>query len=359
MNNLLLASAQPLTSQQIITYLVIALIPLLYINVLSAIMCGVYAADKNRDVVDWVIFGVFFNFIAWIIAAAVPSKVKMKTLEESTCSKWTCRICGADNALSDGFCKACGKHRSERIPQEVLKERERIESAKILRERSEFTGSFWGMFGRSILCYLICSVSYGIAAPWAIAKFVKWKTENTVYNGKKLIFVGSGKKLFWSWIRWMTFGVITLGVYFFFLPCRIDRWKTANTFFEDEYVSDQIAKEKADEEDVKPCKSVFDGTMSAYAGKLIVCILFSIATFGIGAIFAICKLKRWVYEHTLINGRRLQFKGKASDIFGKWILWLFLCLVTSGVFWAFVPIKLTRWETENVVYSIKVEKIED
>ncbi len=98
-------------------------------------------------------------------------------------------------------------------------------------QKSEFTGNFWGMFGTSFVCALISIFSLTIATPWAICKFIRWKTEHTVINGQQLKFEGSGGQLFGKILVWFLLSIITIGIYAFIAPIKFMRWKTENTAF--------------------------------------------------------------------------------------------------------------------------------
>lgn len=65
--------------------------------------------------------------------------------------------------------------------------------------------------------------------------------------------------------------------------------------------------------------SRFDGSAVERAGWLLFCALICGITFGFGIPYCICKLYRWETGHTVVNGRRLSFHGRARDFFLKWI----------------------------------------
>lgn len=49
----------------------------------------------------------------------------------------------------------------------------------------------------------------------------------------------------------------------------------------------------------------------------------------------------WEAKHTVIEGRKLTFDGKAIELFGNWIKWLLLTIITIGIygFWARLALK--------------------
>ena len=55
----------------------------------------------------------------------------------------------------------------------------------------------------------------------------------------------------------------------------------------------------------------------------------------------------WETKHTVINGRRLSFDGKAIQLFGNWIKWALLCIVTLGIYSFWLSIALKKWKTKH------------
>jgi hypothetical protein len=96
-------------------------------------------------------------------------------------------------------------------------------------QKSEFTGKFWGMFGTMLVCALMSIFTLTIATPWAICKFIKWKTEHTYVNGQQLKFDGKGGQLFGKIIVWFLLSIITIGIYAFIVPIKFFRWQAENT----------------------------------------------------------------------------------------------------------------------------------
>ncbi|MRZ80127.1 DUF898 family protein [Paeniclostridium sordellii] len=97
---------------------------------------------------------------------------------------------------------------------------------------SRFEGNLLGLIGVSILAAIISFVTLGIATPWAMCIKYRWEIDNTVVDGKRLKFVGSGTDLFFQYIKWWILTIITLGIYGFWLYINVIKWKVENTTFE-------------------------------------------------------------------------------------------------------------------------------
>jgi uncharacterized membrane protein YjgN (DUF898 family) len=97
-------------------------------------------------------------------------------------------------------------------------------------------------------------------------------------------------------------------------------------------------------------QSYFDGGLLQYIGWSILGFLVTICTFGICYPWSITMILSWKARHTVINGRRLEFKGTALGLFGNWIKWWLLTIITLGIysFWLFIAVE--KWKTKHTVF---------
>jgi len=98
-------------------------------------------------------------------------------------------------------------------------------------------------------------------------------------------------------------------------------------------------------------ESRFDGGLLQYIGWSILGFLVTVVTLGICFPWAICMMYGWQTNHTIIEGRRLKFNGKAIGLFGTWIKCLLLTIVTIGIYGFWVPITLEKWKVKNTSFA--------
>ncbi|MBC2578328.1 DUF898 family protein [Peptostreptococcus russellii] len=96
--------------------------------------------------------------------------------------------------------------------------------------------------------------------------------------------------------------------------------------------------------------SYFDGGLLQFLAWTILGAIITVCTFGICLPWAYCMIYRWEIEHTVINGRRLMFDGKATQLFGNWIKWWLLTLVTLGIYGFWLGIKLKQWKVKHTFF---------
>jgi uncharacterized membrane protein YjgN (DUF898 family) len=98
-------------------------------------------------------------------------------------------------------------------------------------------------------------------------------------------------------------------------------------------------------------KSYFDGGLLQFIGWSILGFLVTVFTLGICYPWAVCMVYGWKVNHTVIEGRRLQFNGSAIGLFGNWIKWFLLTIVTFGIYGFWLFIKLNQWKVKNTSFK--------
>ena len=206
------------------------------------------------------------------------------------------------------------------------------ENKKIIvgEDGSYFDGGYWAYIGYNIVVGFVSSITFGIAVPWLKCWYQKWLASHTVINGKRMTFDGNGKELFVKYIIWLLLCYVTCGIYSLWMVIAIKKWMSEHTHFEGEPDNN----------------SFFDGTVGDY---FVTCILSALAAWVpfAGPAWANIIMTRWFISHTIVDSRRLAFRGTVGDLFLKYLLWGLLTTVTCGIFAWFVPVKYIKWETEH------------
>lgn len=96
-------------------------------------------------------------------------------------------------------------------------------------ESSFFDGGLFGYIVRVLFGALITAFTLGLAYPWAAVMIYRWEIENTVIDGKRMEFSGTGLGLFGQWIKWWFLTIITFGIYGFWVHIKLLDWKARHT----------------------------------------------------------------------------------------------------------------------------------
>lgn len=100
-------------------------------------------------------------------------------------------------------------------------------------KNSYFKAGLLDVILENLLVVAIILVTLGLGTPWAIAHNEKWLAENTIIDGKRLVFTGTGGDLFGKWIIWVLLTVITFGIYGLWLSLNYKKWVVENTHLEE------------------------------------------------------------------------------------------------------------------------------
>ena len=207
---------------------------------------------------------------------------------------------------------------------------------------SYFDGGVFQLLGWKILGGIVTAITLGICYPVAICWLYKWETKHTVINGRQLKFTGTAGGLFGTWIICLLLTIVTLGIYGFYVPIKIKKWREANTFFYDEIPTlDDEVKLKAEK------ASYFDGGFWQLFGWYLLGGLVTGLTLGICYPWAIQMIYSWEQRHKVYCKKRCTFDGTATSLFGTWLLCLLLTIVTLGIYSFWIPIRIKKWQIKH------------
>jgi len=101
----------------------------------------------------------------------------------------------------------------------------------------------------------------------------------------------------------------------------------------------------------KAHSSYFDGGLLSFIGWHILGLIVTAVSLGILYPWSLCMVYGWKVNHTVIEGKRLKFTGRALGLFGLWIKWFLLCIITLGIYSFWIFISLEKWKVKNTTYA--------
>lgn len=100
---------------------------------------------------------------------------------------------------------------------------------------------------KNLLSFLIIVFSLGIATPWALSYRMRYINSNTVINGNRLGFKGTGSQLFSKMVIWILLSLVTFGVYLLWTRKNLIKWEVQKTYVDSNVsVGQVVAKTKVD-----------------------------------------------------------------------------------------------------------------
>ena len=97
--------------------------------------------------------------------------------------------------------------------------------------------------------------------------------------------------------------------------------------------------------------SYFDGGLLELLGLMIIGGILCSFTLGLMFPWLITKIYEWQINHTVVQGKRLAFNGRARNLFGKFIIWTILSAITFGIYSLWMGINMEKWKAENTSFA--------
>lgn len=99
-----------------------------------------------------------------------------------------------------------------------------LEQLKALPSR--FEGRLIALIGINLLTAFLSIITLGFAYPAMYCFKKRWVYRNTVVNGCRLKFTGTGGQLFGKYFLWTFLSIITIGIFGLWLPIKYQKWET-------------------------------------------------------------------------------------------------------------------------------------
>jgi uncharacterized membrane protein YjgN (DUF898 family) len=173
----------------------------------------------------------------------------------------------------------------------------------------QFLGKGSEYFSIMIVNWILIIITLGIYYPWAKAKRLKYTSGQTVLNGERFNFAGTGKEMFSGFIKIVVFELIVIAI-FLALVFGVGDWL---------------------------------GILLAYL--IIFASLLVLQPLVIHGAF------RYVMQRTTYRGIRFGYRGDRTLLFKNGIKWALLTIITFGIYGAWEAMKIRRYTHQNVRYG--------
>ena len=92
-----------------------------------------------------------------------------------------------------------------------------------------FDGGVLGNLWRNLVGGLLVVLSLGLAIPYVLCMKERWAARHRIYDGRRLSFDGKAMGLFRQFIKWWLLSIVTLGIYAWWIPNKMLKWKAEHT----------------------------------------------------------------------------------------------------------------------------------
>lgn len=198
------------------------------------------------------------------------------------------------------------------------------------------------LFGVYVIAFFIITLSFSLLSPIAIVMVNKYIINRRYINGRKLKFTGTIGELYIKYIIWLVLFVVTLGIFSFWIAIKYLRWKTENTIFEDSDMNAEASK--------------FTGKVKEYVLISFVAYLLIPLTLGIATPWIITTFNKWIYTNTYINGEHLEYTTSGKALAKKYFIWLFFSIITLNIYFIWFLKKMIEWNSTNTTITNNINK---
>ena len=122
--------------------------------------------------------------------------------------------------------------------------------------------------------------------------------------------------------------------------------KTTNNSFV-EVSSRDVSKVRTD----NGAESYFDGNILELLAFTYFYATITVLTAGLLSAWGKCLLNKYIYNHTVISGKRLKFEGSGEDLFPKMFIWDFFKLITLNIYSIWQPARYKEWEVSKLHFE--------
>ena len=97
--------------------------------------------------------------------------------------------------------------------------------------------------------------------------------------------------------------------------------------------------------------SYFDGSLLGLLAFSYFYATITVITAGLLSAWGKCLLNEYIYNHTVISGKRLKFEGSGKDLFPRMFKWDFFKLITFNIYSIWVPTRYKEWEVSKLHFE--------
>ena len=126
----------------------------------------------------------------------------------------------------------------------------------------------------------------------------------------------------------------------------LEKSSTSNSFVE--VSSIEVPKEETE----KPTtESYFDGSLLGLLAFTYFYATITVLTAGLLSAWGKCLLNEYIYNHTVICGKRLKFEGTGRDLFPKMFKWDIFKIITFNIYSIWQPARYKEWEVSKLHFE--------
>ncbi|MBL8025749.1 MAG: DUF898 family protein [Fibrobacteres bacterium] len=203
----------------------------------------------------------------------------------------------------------------------------------------KFSGENGPFFSMKLFHVFMTIITIGIYYFWAKAASMRYLYQNTEFCGGKFAFHGTGKEMFWGFIR--SIAILALAYVIIIFASLTQSVALMIGAFIVYFAIFMVIIPLAIHGSMKYrlSRTTWNGITMSYTGTTgdmyAICIkgtLLSIVTLGIYSFWFAVDLRKYIFENTKLGDVKLQFDGEGSGYFFEVFVVYLLTLITAGIY---------------------------
>ena len=209
--------------------------------------------------------------------------------------------------------------------------------------RFKFSGTAWSLFNQLVGGLIACMFTLGIYFPWLVCRMQRWTSENISLNDSQgnqvnTRFNGIGSELFATTVLGLLLTVVTLGIY--------------GPWFVVSMIKFFVEKTEGETSDGQKVSMAFTGTGGGLFQNTFVGMILMTVTLGLYTPWFMCRNIRWFYDHLEIDAGQgnpitLEFKGTGGEMLKMFIVSCILTICTLGIYCFWFQVKVWKFQHDN------------
>ncbi|MCX7882435.1 MAG: YjgN family protein [Brevinematales bacterium] len=218
-----------------------------------------------------------------------------------------------------------------------------------------FTGKGGDIFGIFLLNFVLSMVSFGIYAPWAKVRYLKYMAGHVEFDGEPFEFHGKGGELFWGIVKVFFLIIILLVLLFLasYLATTSLVYAKMLIVFSVGFVLLLVLLVPIFVHGALRytfARLSWKGIRMTYTGKkkelfflYLKGLFLTMITLGIYSAWFSVGVLKYIYDHIGIGNVTLGFDGNGSELFGEIVLGVVFSLLTLGIYTPWWYVRLARF----------------
>ena len=229
------------------------------------------------------------------------------------------------------------------------------ENAEPHYRQFSFTGKGLDLFKIYIVNWILSVITLGLYYPWAKAAQLKYKYQNTIFDGSSFVFHGTGAEIFRGFIKIVGLFVAFMVVYALAIMSQNTLFiaLAVIVFYAILIIISPIAihssaKYRTSRSSWRGIHFGYRGILSEFVKLFTVNIILTIFTLGIYSSWLIENTRRYIIQHLRFGNITFDYMGNGDTLFMRRLTGRILTFITLGIYYFWFQMDMIKYFVDNI-----------